>query len=129
MSVNLILACLAGGLVSVVTRIIWFHPSVFGNHLNKKGGRNNTTVLVASFLICAFLCYSMKWVNHPDDLNFVLHGMYHGVMNVGVFAVGAVLIHSLAEHKSTQYTLVHAGYWLVTFALMAATLTAFPPFK
>ncbi len=133
---NLIIACLAAGLLSVAVRFVWFHPNVFGTAWNKEIGRTTTTAgksqlltFLVSFVICAYFAYEMNWINHPDDLNFFVHGMYHGAKNIGVFAVGAVLIHAVSEQRSPAYILAHAGYWLVTFALIGGLLASFPAFK
>lgn len=123
---SLALACLAGGIVSLAVRALWYHPNVFGAH---NEGSNATTTFIASFVVCAYLSYEMKWVNHPDDLNFFLHGMYHGARNIGVFAAGAIIVHALAEQKSVQYTATHAAYWLLTFALIGGVLASFPSFR
>jgi hypothetical protein len=129
---NLLLACLAGGLVSVVVRAVWYHPSVFGAVLEQDTNSQSSgqmATFAASFVICAYLSYEMKWVNHPDDLNFFLHGMYHGARNIGVFAAGAIIVHAIAEHKSGKYILVNASYWLITLALIGGVLASFPSFR
>lgn len=130
---NLLLACLAGGLVSLVVRAIWYNANVFGDQLNQGDGNNagnsQLVTFLASFAICAYMSYEMKWVNHPDELNPFLHGMYHGARNIGVFGVGAIIIHALSEQRSVKYMAVHAGYWLVTFALIGGVLASFPSFR
>ncbi|MGH1339404.1 MAG: DUF1761 domain-containing protein [Aureispira sp.] len=142
---NLLLACLAGGLVSLILRAVWYHSNVFGGLLNQESNKDAEDLLdqgqttstknsqlvtfAASFVLCAYMSYEMKWVNHPDELNPFLHGMYHGARNIGVFAVGAIIIHALAERKSIQYTLIHAAYWLITFAFIGGVLASFPSFR
>lgn len=129
---NLLLACLAGGLVSVVVRAVWYHPSVFGAVLEQDTNSQSSgqmATFAASFVICAYLSYEMKWVNHPDELNFFLHGMYHGARNIGVFAAGAIIVHAVAEGKSGKYILANASYWLLTLALIGGVLASFPSFR
>lgn len=82
-----------------------------------------------TFLITSYMAYEMKWVNHPDDLNPFVHGVYHGVVNIGLFAIGAIIINSLMEQKSGKYIFINAGYWLVLFALIGGMLASFPSFK
>ena len=106
--VNLIIACLLAGLISLVLGFIWYHPKVFGAAWMEGAGLteekvqsgNMALTFGLTFLITVYMAYEMKWVNHPDELNPFLHGMYHGVRNIGVFAVGAIIINVLFDQKS-----------------------------
>ncbi len=135
---NLVLACVAGGAVSLIVGFIWYHPKVFGTLWMKETGlteedaakSNMVLVFGLAFLITAYMTYEMKWINHPDEtLSSVLHGMFHGVKHVGLFAVGALIINALFEHKSVKYILINVGYWIVVFGVIGAVLTSFPSFK
>jgi hypothetical protein len=104
---NLIIACLASGVIGLAVGFIWYHPKVFGTAwMNEVGlteedaaNGNMPVIFGISFLICAYLAYEMKWVNHPDELPSFVHGMYHGIRHVGVFAVGAIAVNALFEQK------------------------------
>lgn len=134
---NLLLACLAGGAVSLVVGFIWYNPNVFGKMwmaevgMTEEDAQNGNMGLIfgISFLVSAYLSYEMKWVNHPDELNPFVHGMYHGARHVGIFAAGAIIINALFEQKSVRYIAINAGYWLVVFAMIGGTLASFPSFK
>ncbi len=134
---NLVLACLAGGFISLVIGAIWYSPKVFGSAWMKEVGMteedaqkgNMPMIFGIAFILSAYMAYEMKWINHDDPLPDFLHGMYHGAKNVGVFAVGALIINGLFEQKSFKYLAINAGYWLTVFAFIGGVLASFPSFK
>jgi hypothetical protein len=134
---NLIIACAIAGLISLILGFVWYHPKVFGTAWMKETGLteekiqsgNMAVTFGLTFLITMYMAYEMKWVNHSDELNPFIHGMYHGVCNIGVFAFGAIIINGLMEQKSIQYIFINVGYWLVLFALIGGMFASFPSFK
>ena len=134
---NFIIACSAAGLISLILGFVWYHPKVFGTAWMKETGLteekiqsgNMPVTFALTFLITMYMAYEMKWVNHPDKLNAFLHGMYHGVRNIGVFAFGAVIINGMMERKSVKYIAINVGYWLVFFALVGGMFASFPSFN
>lgn len=136
--INLIIACALCGALSLVVGSIWYNPKTFGTIWMQEIGLteedaqkgNMPMIFGLSFLICCYLAYEMKWVNHPDEkLNFFLHGMFHGVRHVGVFAVGAIVVNALFEQRSFKLIFINAAYWLVLMGLMGGVLASFPPFE
>lgn len=134
---NLIIACLLAGAISLLVGFIWYHPKVFGTTWMEGAGLNEETIqngnmgvtFGLSFLISMYLAYEMKWVNHPDELPSFVHGMYHGIRHIGVFAFGALIINGLFEQKSPKYIAINVGYWVVVFALIGGMIASFPSFK
>ena len=135
---NLIIACLLSGVASLILGSIWYHKKVFGTAwmdetgmTDEKARQGNMPLIFGlSFLITAYMAYSMKWVNHPDEhLPNFIHGMFHGAMHVGVFAVGAVIINALYEQRSPKLIFITAGYWLVLLSIIGGILASFPSFK
>ena len=134
---NLIIACLLSGVASLLIGFIWYHPKVFGTAWMKETGLtpedaqkgNMPMVFGISFLVCAYLAYEMKWINHEDELPSIVHGFYHGARHVGLFAVGALIVNGLFEQKGLKYFLVNGGYWLMVFGVIGAILASFPSFK
>jgi hypothetical protein len=55
------------------------------------------------------------------------HGALHGAIAAGFFAVPILTINGLFERRSWRYVLIHAGYWLITLALMGGVLGQFAP--
>lgn len=50
------------------------------------------------------------------------HGALHGAL-AGLFvALPVIGVNALFERKSAKYILIHAGYWIVTMAVMGAIL-------
>lgn len=60
-----------------------------------------------------------KYGNHFRTFK---HGAFHGVL-AGLFMALPVLgINALFERKSFKYIAIHAGYWVITFALMGGVI-------
>jgi hypothetical protein len=53
------------------------------------------------------------------------HGTLHGAMTGFLFATPVIAINSLFEKKTFQYIAIHAGYWILTLALMGGVICAF----
>lgn len=135
---NLIIACFLRGCISLIVGAIWYNPKVMGTLWMKETGvteedaknANMGVIFGLSFLVTAYMTYQMKWINHPDEnLSNVVHGMFHGLMHVGIFGIGALVVNALFEHKSMKYILVNVGYWIIVFGLIGAMLASFPSFK
>ena len=50
------------------------------------------------------------------------HGALHGTILGIMFATPVIAILALFERKGAKYILVHAGYWILSLALMGGTL-------
>ena len=80
-----------------------------------------------AFLVTGYLTFRMKWIHHEDEsLAPFIHGMFHGVMHVGIYAFGAIIVNSLFEMRSMKYILINVGYWLTVFALIGGMIAVFP---
>lgn len=53
------------------------------------------------------------------------HGAFHGTIAGIFFALPIIGIVSLFERRSARYVLIHAGYWIVTLAIMGGVVCAF----
>lgn len=53
------------------------------------------------------------------------HGALHGFMSGLFFALPIIGINGLFERKSWKYILIHAGFWIVTLALMGGIICGF----
>ena len=53
------------------------------------------------------------------------HGALHGTITGVTLALPVVAINALFERKSAKYIAIHAGYWIVSFALMGGVICAF----
>ena len=55
------------------------------------------------------------------------HGAFHGLL-VGLFFISPLIaINALFERRSWKYIGIHAGYWIVTLAIMGGVLGQFMP--
>lgn len=53
------------------------------------------------------------------------HGAFHGTFAGLFLATPIVTILALFERRSFKYIAIHAGYWIISFALMGGVLCAF----
>lgn len=53
------------------------------------------------------------------------HGSLHGTIGALFFATPVVAINALFERKGIKYVAIHAGYWVVTLALMGGIICQF----
>ncbi len=53
------------------------------------------------------------------------HGSLHGTIAALFFATPVIAINALFERKSTKYVLIHAGYWIVSLAIMGGIICQF----
>lgn len=68
-----------------------------------------------------------KWLaefmgKYGDNFRTFKHGAFHGILS-GIFLALPILgINALFERRSARYILLHAGYWIVTLALMGGVV-------
>lgn len=55
------------------------------------------------------------------------HGALHGAIAGGFFAIPIFGINALFERKNFKYIAIHAGYWIITLALMGGVICQFAP--
>lgn len=51
------------------------------------------------------------------------HGAFHGVLAGLLFATPVIAINALFERKSFKYIAIHAGYWILTIALIGGVIS------
>ena len=54
------------------------------------------------------------------------HGSMHGTILGVLFATPIIGILALFERKGAKYILIHAGYWVISLALMGGVICQFP---
>ena len=64
-----------------------------------------------------------KWLadvmsKYGQNFRTFKHGALHGTISGIFFALPVIAITALFERKGSRYILIHAGYWIVTLALM-----------
>lgn len=50
------------------------------------------------------------------------HGALHGALAGVMFALPVIAINGMFERKSAKYIFIHAGYWIVSLAIMGAII-------
>ena len=53
------------------------------------------------------------------------HGAFHGALIALMFAMPVIGINALFERKSFKYVAIHAGYWVISLALMGGLVCQF----
>jgi hypothetical protein len=53
------------------------------------------------------------------------HGAFHGTLTGIFFATPIVAINAMFERRGFKYIMVHAGFWIVTLALMGGMICQF----
>ena len=66
--------------------------------------------------------YSVFMADYGTAFRTFKHGALHGTMSGILFAFPIVAINALFERKSWKLIFVHAGYWIVTLAIMGGTI-------
>lgn len=54
------------------------------------------------------------------------HGVMHGTIFGIIFATPVIGILALFERKGAKYIFIHAGYWIISLALMGGVICQFP---
>ncbi|MWW24396.1 DUF1761 domain-containing protein [Algibacter lectus] len=66
--------------------------------------------------------YTAFMADYGNNFRTYKHGALHGVL-AGVFVALPILgTNALFERKSAKYTLINAGYWIVTLGVMGAII-------
>jgi len=63
--------------------------------------------------------------NYGSNFRSFKHGLFHGTLVGFLFAFPLIGINSLFERKSFKYIFIHAGYWIITMALMGGIICEF----
>ncbi len=69
----------------------------------------------------------MAYVNdfmakYGDNYRTFKHGAFHGVFTGLLFATPLIGINAMFERRSFKYVAIHAGYWIITIALMGGVI-------
>jgi hypothetical protein len=123
---------LAAGIVSAVIGFVWYHPRVFGSawmrmsnitpEMAERGKKRMP--LYASFALLASMlaAYVMNYFGIAWGVYDVVGAIELGIWSWIGFVVPTMLGMVLWEHKPFSLYLINAGYWLVSFVVMAIVL-------
>ena len=126
------LPILAAGAASALIGWVWYHPSVFGSAWMRMGGitpemAERGKKLMPLYALLAFLAsmvvayvMSFMWplLVYPDWIGALEVGFWCWVGFTAPPMLGMVLW----EQKPVRYYAIVAGYWLVSFIVMAMIL-------
>lgn len=123
---SLIVACLTAGLLTAAVAFLWYGGIIFKTE--EKETPNKGALIVVSFIVGAWVAYFAKWINHPDPLNPIVHGAFHGSWHLGRYIMGAALLLGITRNASPAKILQDMSFFLVALSLLGATLASFPSF-
>ncbi len=119
---------------------IYYHPKAFGNAWMKSAGLTeeklkggNMIVILGgafalSFILGMFLFFSIETGHSTTGVNeghkTFGHGMLHGTMLAIMTAVPVVVINGMFERRKAMNNLLHVGYWILTYGVMAGIVDA-----
>lgn len=73
----------------------------------------------------AFAYFQEFLANYGDRFRTFKHGAFHGTLSGIFLALPLLAINALFERKSFKYVAIHAGYWIVTLAIMGGIICQF----
>lgn len=134
------LALLTAAASALVIGSIYYHPKVFGNAWMKSAGLNeeklkggNMVVIlggafVLAFILAFFIFFSIESGHSTTGENLghktFGHGMIHGIILAVMTAVPVIVVNGMFERKKAMNNLLHVGYWILTYAIMAGIVDA-----
>lgn len=136
------IAILVAALVPMAVGFLWY-SIIFGKAWLKSTGKsedffregNMPVIYGVSFLMAIILAFALKvfietthggHLGLSDHASFhtFRHGLLHGAMYTGFFALPLFMINGLFERRGQVNTWIHIGYWIVTGAIMGGILDA-----
>jgi hypothetical protein len=128
------IAIAVAAVFSMVLGFIWYNPKVFGKiwmagsgMTEEKAKEGNMPVTFGvSFLLAGVVSYFLSTYGgyHEAHEQTFSHGMLHGAMAAGIFALPPLVTNALYEQKGLAYMFVVAGYWVVFFAIAGGIVFA-----
>lgn len=61
---------------------------------------------------------------YGDNSRSFKHGVIHGIITALFFVTPIIAINALFERRGWKYTLIHAGYWIISLALVGGLICA-----
>lgn len=112
------LTYLLGLFIAAVLITLVIHQAHIGSVLMSEPGFNDPESDIARFLADFQGKYGRNFRTFK-------HGAFHGGLAGFLFAMPVLGINALFERKGGKYIAIHAGYWVVTMALMGGVICAY----
>ncbi len=65
------------------------------------------------------------FVKYGTEFRTFKHGAFHGLLSALFLATPVIAVSAMFERKGWKYIAVHAGYWVITLALMGGVICQF----
>src|SRR3989344_2216031 len=126
------LPILAAGVANVILGFIWYNPKVFGTvwmqaanlspERMEAGKKKMPVMAFVGFLAAMVVAYVMNHFGIAWGVYDWIGGVELGIWSWVGFVAPIMLGSILWEGKSFKYYAINAGYWLVSFVVMAVIL-------
>jgi hypothetical protein len=130
------LSLILAAIVPMVTGFLWYSPWLFGKAWmasigmteEKQKEGNMPVIFVISFIMSLLMAFFLTNFNNgigqEGEFDTLGHGMAHGVV-LSLFLIIPVFVsNGLFEQKGWKNTLINAGYWMLTLAIMGGIVDA-----
>lgn len=118
MAVILIVTYVLGFLISAAMMGVVIHQTHLQSILLDTPGFGDPSSEVGKF-------YDNFMATYGNNFRTFKHGAFHGVLIALFFAMPIIAINALFERRGFKYIMVHAGFWIVSLALMGGLICQF----
>lgn len=122
----------AAGVIPVLLGMVWFHPRVFGTHWMQMSGispdmservrRDRWAYCLMALAGGMLTAYIMDTFSILAGVSSVFEAIRMGFWSWAGFVMPILLGSIIWEGRDRRLYFINAGYWLVTFVLMAVLL-------
>lgn len=92
----------------------WHMYSILANEPGLKDPNSEVSMMIKGFMD-----------KYGTNFRTFKHGSFHGTLAGLLFAFPLVAINALFERRGFKYIFIHAGYWVLTLALMGGIICAY----
>lgn len=114
----LVLTYVLGFMLSMIIMTMVVHQmhlnSTLANEAALKDPNSGLSLMVKDFM-----------AKYGRNFRTFKHGAFHGTIAGLFFATPVIAINALFERKRFAYVAIHAGYWMLTLALMGGVICQF----
>lgn len=115
MAVIFLMTYVLGFLISVIMMSMVIHQAHIYSIFQGVAGAEDPTSEVGQYI-------SDLMAKYGNNFRTFKHGAFHGTLAAVFFATPIVAINAMFERRGFKYIMVHAGYWIVTLALMGGII-------
>lgn len=112
------LTYLLGVFIATIMMVLTIHQIHFGSILANEPGLHDPNSEIGKF-VADFMA------KYGNNFRTFKHGAFHGTIAAILLVMPVIGINAIFERRSFKYVAIHAGYWIVTLALMGGCVCQF----